>query len=258
VTRWLRIARLALHVARGLFIAAFFPFHSLSRRKTEIRRWAQSLLDVLAVRVYVHGTLDAARPLMLVANHVSWLDIFAIQSVQPVRFVAKTETRRWPFLGWLSERAGTLFIDQARRRDTHRINALVAECLRAGEVFAIFPEGTTTDGSRLLKFHASLLAPALAVGATIQPVAIRFQREDGTLCTEAAFDGERSLWETVLGISTQRRIDVHLWFAEPLKSDVGHRRELAAAAREVIRRTLSLEEPSILSDTDADRRAAAH
>jgi 1-acyl-sn-glycerol-3-phosphate acyltransferase len=173
-----------------------------------------------------------------------------------VRFVAKSETRAWPLVGWLSERGGTLFIDQARRRDTHRVSALVAERLRAGEVFAIFPEGMTTDGARLLKFHAPLLAPAVAVGAAVQPVAIRYQRADGTLCTEAAFDGERSLWETVLGITAQRRIDAHLWFTAPLES-TGHRRDLAEAARQVIRRTLSLEETNSRSDTDADRRAAA-
>ena len=241
--RWLRIARLALHVARGLLIAAFFfPFERPAQRRREIRRWAKGVLAIVAVRVHVHGKVARVRPLMLVANHVSWLDIFAIQSVQPVRFVAKSETRAWPLVGWLSARGGTLFIDQARRRDTHRISALVAELLCEGEVFAIFPEGKTTDGSRLLKFHASLLAPALAVGAAVQPVAIRFQREDGTLCTEAAFDGERSLWDTVLGITSQRRIDAHVSFAEPLTNDAGHRRELAAGAREVIRRTLSLED----------------
>ena len=256
--RWLRIARLALHVARGLFIVAFFfPFQGAEQRKREVRRWAQGVLSVVAVRVHVHGAIPDARPLMLVANHVSWLDIFAIQSVLPVRFVAKSETRAWPLVGWLSARGGTLFIDQARRRDTHRVSALVAELLAEGEVFAIFPEGKTTDGSRLLKFHASLLAPALAVGATIQPVAIRFQREDGTLCTEAAFD-ERSLWDTVLSITSQRRIDAHVSFAEPLASAGRHRRELAEAAREIIRRTLSLEDSSSRSDTGADRRAAAH
>ena len=125
--RWLRIARLALHVARGLLTAAFFfPFQTQAWRNREIRRWARRLLATAEVRLHVHGEIDEARPLMLIANHVSWLDIFAIQSVLPVRFVAKTETRRWPFVGWLSAKAGTFFIDQARRRDTHRINGLVA------------------------------------------------------------------------------------------------------------------------------------
>jgi 1-acyl-sn-glycerol-3-phosphate acyltransferase len=256
--RALRIARLALHVARGLFIAAFlFPFEGRARRDRAICAWARRLLAVASVRLHVHGRLDAARPLMIVANHVSWLDIFAIQALHPVRFVAKSEVRGWPLLGWLSEKAGTLFIEQSKRRETHRINGLIAESLKSGEVFGIFPEGTTTDGSRLLKFHASLLAPAAAVGAAVQPVAIRYEREDGTLCTEAAFDGERSLWATVLGISTQRRIDVHVWFGTPLETAPRHRREVAEAAREIIRRRLRLDAPSSRSETDGDLRAAA-
>ncbi|HEX2826526.1 MAG TPA: lysophospholipid acyltransferase family protein [Burkholderiales bacterium] len=239
--RWLRIARLALHLARGLFTAAFlFPFQSQATRDREIGEWAAGVLDILALRLTVHGELVKARPLMLVANHVSWLDIFAMQSVAPVRFVAKSEVRRWPLVGWLSARAGTLFIEQSRRHDTLRINKLVGESLRSGEVFAVFPEGTTTDGSRLLKFHASLLAPALQVGATLQPAAIRFTREDGTLCTEAAFDGVRSVWDVVLGVTRHRTVNVSLTFMPPLATDGYHRRELATYAREAIRLTLGL------------------
>jgi 1-acyl-sn-glycerol-3-phosphate acyltransferase len=239
--RWLRIARLALHLVRGLFTAAFlFPFQSQATRDREIGEWAAGVLDILALRLTVHGEPVKARPLMLVANHVSWLDIFAMQSVAPVRFVAKSEVRRWPLVGWLSARAGTLFIEQARRHDTLRINRLVGESLRSGEVFAVFPEGTTTDGSRLLKFHASLLAPALQVGATLQPAAIRFTREDGTLCTEAAFDGVRSVWDVVLGVTRHRTVNVSLTFMPPLATDGYHRRELAIYAREAIRLTLGL------------------
>ena len=256
--RWLRIARLALHVARGLFISAFlFPFWTRTRRDKAIRRWAGQLLTTAGVRLHVHGGIDASRPLMIVANHVSWLDIFTIQSLLPVRFVAKSETRSWPLVGWLSERAGTLFIHQSQRRDTQRINAIVAQALRDGDVFAFFPEGTTSDGSRLLKFHASLLAPALDVGATVQPAAIRYTREDGTLCTEAAFDGERTLMDTVLGITGQRRIDAHLTFAAPLAGEGRRRRDVADDAREIIRRILSLPEQSSRSEKADDLRASA-
>jgi 1-acyl-sn-glycerol-3-phosphate acyltransferase len=256
--RWLRIARLALHLARGLFTAAFlFPFQSQATRDREIREWAGGILDILALRLSVDGDIVKARPLMLVANHVSWLDIFAMQSVLPVRFVAKSEVRQWPLVGWLSARAGTLFIHQANRRDTLRINTLVGESLKSGEIFAVFPEGTTTDGSRLLKFHASLLAPALEAGATLQPAAIRFEREDGTLCTEAAFDGVRSVWDVVLGVTRHRSVNVAVSFLPPLATDGYHRRELAIYAREAIRLRLNLPEESSPSETGADRRGAA-
>src|SRR5688500_5595345 len=115
--RWLRIGRLALHVARGLFITAvLFPFQDDSRRKREIRQWAGKLLAILAIRLQMYGVPSRERPLMLVGNHVSWVDIFAVDAVLPVRFVAKREVRSWPFVGWLSARCGTLFIDRSQRR----------------------------------------------------------------------------------------------------------------------------------------------
>ncbi len=240
IRRWLRIARLALHLARGLFIAGcFFPFQSPVQRRTEIRRWSARLLEVLAVRLHMHGSPLDTRPLMFVANHVTWLDIFLVDAVLPVRFVAKAEVRRWPLVGWLSARCGTAFIHRARRHDTARINDVVTHALAAGEVFAVFPEGTTTDGSHLLKFHASLLEPALLAGAALQPVALRYERADGTLCTEAAFDGTRSLWDTLMGITSQAAIDAHLWFLPALATAGRHRRELAAEARDAISLRLS-------------------
>ncbi|MDB5902203.1 MAG: 1-acyl-sn-glycerol-3-phosphate acyltransferase [Betaproteobacteria bacterium] len=255
--RWLRIAHLALHFARGLFTAAFFPFLGAARRNREIQRWSSVLLEVLAVRLHVHGAPTDARPLMLVGNHVTWLDIFSIDSVLPVRFVAKSEVRRWPLVGWLSERVGTLFIDQSKARDTLRVNMLVTESLRAGEVFAVFPEGRTTDGSRLLDFHASLLAPALEVDAVLQPFAIRYERTDGSLCTEAAFDGDRSLWQTVMGITSQREVHVHVRFLPPLVASGRRRREIANEAREAISRSLYPRAPSSRSGTPAGLPAAA-
>jgi 1-acyl-sn-glycerol-3-phosphate acyltransferase len=259
MSRWLRIVRLALHIARGLFIAAFFfPFQSGLQHKREIRRWSERLLAILSVRLQVQGRLSDARPLMLVGNHVSWVDIFAIDSLLPVRFVAKSEVRAWPFVGWLSARCGTIFVDQARRRDTTRINGLVTAALAAGEVFAVFPEGTTTDGSRLLKFHASLIEPALKASATVQPFAIRYERPDGSLCTEAAFDATRSVWDTVIGITSFDAITARVWFLDPIESAGRHRREIAADAREAISRTLFLPGSSSRTGQAPDLRAAAH
>lgn len=235
LTRLFRVSRLALHLVRGLFTAAFFfPFQSADARAREVKRWSARLLSILAVRLHVHGEPVVARPLMLVANHVSWLDIFAIDAILPARFVAKSEIRSWPLLGWLCERAGTLFLERARRRDTARINDEVVRDLRGGGVFAVFPEGTTSDGSSVLKFHASLLAPAVDANACVQPVAIRYLRADGSLCTEAAYDGDKTFWSALLSMLTQSRIDGALFFLPAITHAQQHRRELADSARAVI------------------------
>jgi 1-acyl-sn-glycerol-3-phosphate acyltransferase len=195
---------------------------------------------------------------MLVANHVSWLDIFAINAIVPARFVAKAEVRRWPIVGWLCARAGTLFIERARRQDTGRINETIEAALAAGDVFAVFPEGTTTDGSTLLKFHASLLEPALGARATVQPVALRFERSDGTLCTECAYDGDKTLWEALMGMTSQREILAHVCFLDPLYPEARHRRDLARESRDAILLTLFPEAQHSRTERDVDLRVEAH
>lgn len=241
--RGVRITRVALHLLRGVLTITFaFPFFTPLRRTSAVRRWSRQLLHIIGVRLHVHGQpphRDAGKPAMLVANHVSWLDIVVINAVLPVRFVAKSEIRRWPVIGWLSERTGTLFIERARRRDTARITRLVSDALLAGDVCAVFPEGTTTDGARVLPFHSSLLQPALLADARVYPAALRFERADATLCTEAAYDGDKSLWQTLRAIAAQPVIHAHVWFLEPISAAGTRRRVLAVTAREVIARRLA-------------------
>lgn len=235
--RGLRLSRITLHLLHGLWtVAVHFPFYRPPRRRKVVRGWSRKLLRILGVRLHVEGALPDGRtgPVMLVSNHVSWLDIFVINAVLPVRFVAKSEIRAWPAIGWLSARTGTLFIERARRRDTARINREIADAMTAGDVVAVFPEGTTTDGSQVLRFHGALLQPALMAGARVQPVALRFEHGDGGLCTAAAYDGDKSLWQTLLAIVAQPAVHARLCFLPLLASEAGHRRELAAAAQQLI------------------------
>jgi 1-acyl-sn-glycerol-3-phosphate acyltransferase len=235
ITRSMRLARIAVHLLRGLLTAALlFPFQGRSRRRAAIRRWSCRLLHILGVHLHVHDAPARVRPLMLVANHVSWLDIFMLNAAIPVRFVAKSEIRNWPAIGWLSARSGTLFIERGRRRDTARVNRLIAEAMLEDDVVAVFPEGTTSDGSQVLRFHSSLLQPALIAEAGVQPVALRLANGDGALCTEAAYDGDKTLWQSLQLIIAQPAIHAHVHFLPLLANDVLHRRELADAARAAI------------------------
>lgn len=232
-----RQVQLALHLLRGMLtIATLFPFYSAPRRGVAVKRWSHSLLGMLGVELHVHGEPpgQSAAPVMLVANHVSWLDIYAINAVQPVRFVAKSEIRMWPVIGWLSAKTGTLFIKRARRRDTARIGGEIVDAMQGGDVVAVFPEGTTSDGSRVLRFHSSLLQPALHAEAHVYPAALRYERIDGSLCAEAAYDGDKSLWGTLQLIVAQQAIHAHVWFLPPLTAIAADRRSLARAAHAAI------------------------
>lgn len=261
IKRWTRVTRLVLHFFRGMAIAGLlFPLQSAERRKREIEHWSLSMLDLLNIRLFLHGMPPqyGGRALMVVSNHVSFLDIFAVNAVVPSRFVAKSEMRAWPLVGWLATRAGSLFIDRTRRHDTMRIKHEVSAALKAGDVFAVFPEGTTTNGSTVLKFHASLIEPALEADATVQPVALWYERTDGSLCEEASYSGGKSMWETLMGITGQHEIRVHVCFLEPIQTEARHRRDIANEAREAILQTLYPQAHRTRTDTHADLAAAVH
>jgi 1-acyl-sn-glycerol-3-phosphate acyltransferase len=226
-------------------VAAFvFPFIDRPARRRRLKRWSAQLLRILAIRLNLNGALPAGGGVLIVANHVSWLDIFAINAVQPMRFVAKSEIRRWPVIGWLCARGDTLFIDRARRHHTRDINRAMATALQAGDTFAVFPEGSTTHGDILLPFHASLLQPALTCEATLVPVALRYSRADGSLCTEADYEGDKSLVASLLQLVTQPRVHLDLHVLGAIECAGRHRRDLADEAARRIAARLGLAAPS--------------
>ncbi|MEO8442881.1 MAG: lysophospholipid acyltransferase family protein [Betaproteobacteria bacterium] len=244
--RVVRVLRLTGHVVQAVAVAAtVFPFLSVAQRRMRVSRFSRQLLVILAVRLKVSGTPPRTQdlPAILVANHVSWLDIFAINAAHAMRFVAKSEIRRWPVIGWLCVRGGTLFIERAQRRHTMNINEQIAAGLRAGDTFAVFPEGAITSGDVVLPFHASLLQPALSCNARLFPVAVHYTRADGSLCFEADYAGAKTLVDSLRLILTQPVIHVHLQFLPPLACDTRHRRELADAAAMQIAAALNLPAP---------------
>jgi len=246
LVRCKRFAHALLHLVRGMATTLIvYPFCNQAQRAAHVREWCAQLLYILNVRVHVEGTPPggSAVPMMIVANHVSWLDILAINAVRTVRFVGKAEIRRWPALGWLCANNGTLFIERERRHHPARINALVVSAMRNGDIFAVFPEGRTTSGDRLLPFHASLLEPAIDCQATLWPVALRYTRADGSLCSEADYEGEKSLVDSLRLILTQRVINMDLQFLAPIDCAHRNRRELAQMASAAIASALALPAP---------------
>lgn len=249
-TRWFRLLRFLGHLLHGVAVAAIvYPWIDRPARRRRLKQWSAKLLGILQIRLRVHGAPPAEGVVLIVSNHVSWLDIFAINAVRPTRFVAKSDIRRWPLIGWLCAQGDTLFIDRARRHHTRDVNAAMAAAMRAGEAFAVFPEGSTTHGDVLLPFHASLLQPALSCDAKIFPVAVRYSRDDGSLCSEADYEGEKSLAQSLLQLVTQQRVHLDLHFLPPIDCAGRHRRELADEAAQRIAATLGLADPSKRAET---------
>jgi 1-acyl-sn-glycerol-3-phosphate acyltransferase len=210
-----------------------------------MRWWSGKLLRVLGVSMRVQGNVPGAgeHGAMIAANHVSWLDIFLISSARATRFIAKSEIRDWPAAGWIADKAGTIFIRRDQWRDTARINDKVHAALEAGDCVGLFPEGITTEGDSLLKFHSSLFASAVANRAHVHPAAIRYETRDGATCREMSFAGDRSFMESLALIIRQKGVVATLAFAEPIDTQGASRREVSQAARARVASLLGLESP---------------
>jgi 1-acyl-sn-glycerol-3-phosphate acyltransferase len=155
-----------------------------------------------------------------------------------MRFVAKSEVRRWPVIGWLCARAQTIFLERGKARSAARINVQLVSLLQNGECLAIFPEGTTTDGRQVAHFHSSLLQPAIDAGALVYPVAIRYQNSDGTHSTAAAYIDDLSFGASMWNILSAPELHVRLLATPPLDAQSLDRRNLTRTAHERIAEAL--------------------
>ncbi|HYE38348.1 MAG TPA: 1-acyl-sn-glycerol-3-phosphate acyltransferase [Ramlibacter sp.] len=200
-----RILRTLVHAIAGwLTIRLLFPRWSVQRREATVQAWAQRMLRILGIPLHVQGHAPAQGPVLLVANHLSWLDILVLHAARHCRFVAKADVRHWPLVGTLATGGGTLYIEREKRRDAMRVVHHMAESLRAGEIVAVFPEGTTGDGQALLPFHANLLQAAISTAAPVQPVALRYldrrtQRDSAGPLYLGDDTLVGSLWRTLAG-----------------------------------------------------------
>jgi len=243
-----------IHAARAALTLRFlYPRASPERRRALMQRWCAKLLAILNIQVQVEGDPPSRgeHAAMIAANHVSFVDIMLISSVCPTRFVAKSEIRAWPLAGWIADRAGTLFIRRDQMRDMARIDARVREVMGEGDCVGLFPEGITTEGDELRKFHSSLFEPAVANSAHVHPVAIRYEHPDGTLCREMSFIGDRTFGESIALILHQRRVRARLMFAPTVETAGASRRDVAKAVETRVASLLGVDPWSIAPKTPA-------
>lgn len=230
-----RLVRMLLHLLHGIAVMALrFPSLDAAGRQQRIRWWSAKLVHVAGLQLVARGTPRPGATLLL-ANHVSWLDIAAIHAVAPqARFVSKADVLAWPLLGWLIRGAGTLFIERERKRDALRVLHQVAEALKAGDTVAVFPEGTTGDGPNLLPFHANLLQAAISVEAPVQGIVLRYSDAQHRFSPAAQFLGETTLLQSVWRMLSARGLRVHVDVLPPQGARHADRRALAALMQQQI------------------------
>jgi 1-acyl-sn-glycerol-3-phosphate acyltransferase len=255
--RLVRVTRLALHLVHGLLIVRFrYPWLSEAERHEQKRRWSRKMLSILSVSIREQRVpKKVPERCMLVLNHISWLDVFVIHASHPTTFIAKSEIRDWPVVGSLCTRAGTLYIERGTRAGALRARQAIAEAIERGVLVAFFPEGTTSYGRSLGRFHPALFQPALDVAATLQPVALRYVDAAGMHTDAAAYAGESSLIESVWSVVSARSIVAEVRLLEPLPTNGQTRRSLAENAEAVIAAALDVPGPHRVTRSGHSRRA---
>jgi len=234
-----RATFLVAHLGSGLLQALYLGlrdgrnWHESATGQATIQRWMQRLTRILALRISVPER-PLPVPAMIVANHISWLDIIALASVRPTRFLAKDTVRRWPLIGALAALSGTLFIRRGAASALRESNDRLCRSLRIRQQVAIFPEGTTSDGRAVGPFHSALFEAARRAYCPIQPLAIRYRNANGAIDTRAAPYVEKDIFVLHLWrILSRRETRVELHFLPPISSRES-RRELARQSRALI------------------------
>ena len=236
------------NVRAFLVLAAFFAFtlplmplqllflKTGSRYARTFPHWYhRQVCRIVGIRLNVAGEVARDEGVLLIANHVSWLDIVAVHAVCPeARFVSKAEVQRWPLLNRLVASAETIYLERERKRDARRVVHHMAEVLAAGGTVAAFPEGTTGDGRALLPFHANLLQAAISTATPVQPLALRYADAHHAVSPAALWLGETTLLGSVWKLACARGLVVHLRVLPPMATAHADRRALAATLREQI------------------------
>ena len=229
-----RLLRATLHVLHGLLVMTRFPALDAAARHEHIRWWSAGLVRAMGLTLQVSGTPQPGATL-IVANHISWLDIAAIHAAAPhARFVSKADVLAWPMLGWLIRNAGTLFIERDRKRDAVRVVHAVAAALNAGDTVAVFPEGTTGTGPELLPFHANLLQAAVATATPVQPVVLRFSDPRGPFSPAVTFIGETTLLQSLWRVALTQGLAVSVELLPSVDTQDADRRALAALLHSLV------------------------
>ncbi|WP_341676507.1 lysophospholipid acyltransferase family protein [Niveibacterium sp. SC-1] len=196
-----RLSLIALHLAWGCGVVALtFRWRNVHSQRRAKRIWSRQLLRRLGIRLEDSGALPDCG-VLVVANHVSWIDIFVINALRACAFVCKDDVRHWPVIGWLTASTETIFIQRGSRAAARRTAEEVAEALRQDGAIVAFPEGTTTNGTELLPFRPAMLQAAIDAQVPLVPVAIRYRDRGNAISPAPTYDGDISLMQCLRAIT---------------------------------------------------------
>lgn len=230
--------RVTGHVLAGVFeILLRFPSRSQEQRDIRVQAWAGQALRHLGVELMVRGAPPVAGPVLIVANHISWLDIVVLHAARHCRFVSKDDVRGWPLVGTMATGAGTLYVKRSSSRDAMRVVHHMSQALKDGDILAVFPEGTTGDGAQLLPFHANLLQAAISAPAPVLPVGLGYTEGTPAQPTQAvSYVGDESLLGSLWRTLCARKLRAYVHYGAIEHADGRTRRAWAQDLRNQVER----------------------
>jgi len=237
-----RAWRVCTHLLCGVAqIRLLFPRLSRQQRDRRIQKWARKMLKRLGVELKIVGAPTQAGPTLLVSNHISWVDIVAFLAACHCRFVSKADVEHWPLLGTLATGGGTLYVKRESRRDVLRVVHRMAQALRDGDVLAVFPEGTTGDGSSVLPFHSNLIQAAISADAPVQAVALQIVNgKSGRPSQAVSYMGDESLLGSIWRTLCARELCAVVTFGAP---QLAAGRDRRAWAQDLRREIAAMRQP---------------
>lgn len=249
--RLVRLLRLSAEFCRAaLVLWLLFPRLERDDKLRQIQRWAKNVLLILEVEVQCDGPLPASCAGLMVANHLSWLDVLVLQSQLPGVFVAKAEVRRWPLVGWMAQACATIFVERSSRQSARGMVESALAAFQQGYSVIVFPEGTSSDGSDLAHFHTNIFESAIKAQTHVQPVTLRYLDAATGLPSDAAlFIGDMTLVSSLRKVMAKSGIKTRVHLGERIPARGQNRKSLAMQAHRIIHGQLTSQRPGLASNS---------
>jgi 1-acyl-sn-glycerol-3-phosphate acyltransferase len=229
-----RSIRLLNHLCIGLFIISFLINNKNRNERAQIiNRWSIQLTKIFNVKVITKGKAPELAPVnhMFLANHISWFDIFALNSIFTSRFIAKSDVQSWPIINRLCIGAGTFFIQREKIKDTKRVNESITNSLISGDCITFFPEGTTSDGTYLKPMKTSLVQSIITSNGTVQPIYINYLDKHGKHSDTAAYVDEITIGQSLRKLLAADGLEVHIQFLPSIDASRHDRSSISSAIK---------------------------
>ena len=242
VTRFVRLLMLLLHAVLKTILFKHQVKDGIPEQAyfNRAQVFLENMCRIVGLELIVEGELPDDKTGLLVANHVSWLDIPVVGSIIPSLFLSKAEVRKWPLIGWIASKNGTLFIARGKQGAASQANADLTYALNNNVNVLLFPEGTTNDGTHLRNFHPRLYAAAIETERPVIPITLRYEAGDGSLHEDVPFIDDQTFIANLWKVLGNEKVIVKVNVLKPIQAANTARKVLATDSREAVHKALQL------------------